>query len=289
MKLRLAALALAGLLLAGGAEAQPSEPGRPSVALRLDIGPAHRLGRGVHAEDVVFDAPSGAKVTGELVRGLGKGPHPGVLFVHWLGDPKTTNHTEFEPDAVALARKGVTSLMVDTAWARPGWFDTVGKSADADVAQAREQLAELRRALDMLQLQGVDPARIAYVGHDFGAMFGALLAGMDGRPRVFVLMAGAPTMSQWYLLGKTHPDRTAYVAALDALDIRKSLQASHARGFLFQFASRDHYVKREDAAGFFEAAPLPRGLFTYDADHDLETPQAHADRLAWLTEQLLGP
>ena len=112
---------------------------------------------------------------------------------------------------------------------------------------------------------------------------------MDGRPRVFVLMAGAPTMSQWYLLGKTHPDRTAYVAALDALDIRKSLQASHARGFLFQFASRDHYVKREDAAGFFEAAPLPRGLFTYDADHDLETPQAHADRLAWLTEQLLGP
>jgi acetyl esterase/lipase len=166
----------------------------------------------------------------------------------------------------------------------------VGKSADDDLAQAREQLAELRAALDVLALQpSVDPARIAYVGHDFGAMFGALLAGVDPRPRVFVLMAGVPTLSQWYLLGKTHPDRAAYVAALDGLDIRKSLAASHAKGFLFQFAGRDHYVKPQDATGFLEAAPLPRGQFTYDAEHDLETPQAHADRLAWLTEQLLGP
>ena len=283
MKLEFAALALAGLLLAATAQAQPPSP------LTLDVRSARDMGRGVSADDISFDAPSGATITGELIRGLGKGPHPAVLFVHWLGDPKTTNHTEFEPDAVALARKGVTSLLVDTAWAKPGWFDTVGKSADADVAQAREQVAQLRSALDVLQLMGVDPARIAYVGHDFGAMFGALLAGVDSRPRVFVLMAGVPTMSQWYLLGKTHPQREAYVAALDALDIRKSLAASHAKGFLFQFASLDHYVKREDAAAFFEAAPLPRGLFTYKADHDLDTPQAHADRLAWLTEQLLGP
>ena len=275
MKLEFAALALAGLLLAATAQAQPPSP------LTLDVRSARDMGRGVSADDISFNAPSGATITGELIRGLGKGPHPAVLFVHWLGDPKTTNHTEFEPDAVALARKGVTSLLVDTAWAKPGWFDTVGKSADADVAQAREQVAQLRSALDVLQLMGVDPARIAYVGHDFGAMFGALLAGVDSRPRVFVLMAGVPTMSQWYLLGKTHPQREAYVAALDALDIRKSLAASHAKGFLFQFASRDHYVKREDAAAFFEAAPLPRGLFTYDADHDLDTPQAHADRLAW--------
>jgi len=248
---------------------------------------ARALALGVLAEDTAFTSPSGATVTGEVIHGAGQGPHPAVLFVHWLGDPKTTNHTEFEPDAIALARKGVTSLLVDTFWARPAWFDTVGKSADADVAQGREQVAQLRRALDLLERQpGVDPARIAYVGHDFGAMFGALLAGVDSRPRVYVLMAGVPTMSQWYLLGKTHPQKDAYVAALDQLDIRGGLRASHAKAFLFQFASRDHYVKPTDAAAFAEAAPLPRGVFTYDADHDLDVPQAHADRLAWLAEQL---
>ncbi len=251
---------------------------------------ARTLAPGVSAEDVTFTSPAGAAVTGEVIHGPGKGPHPAVLFVHWLGDPKTTNHTEFEPDAIALAKKGVTSLLVDTFWARPGWFDTVGKSADADVAQGREQVAQLRRALDLLERQpGVDKARIAYVGHDFGAMFGALLAGEDSRPKVFVLMAGVPTLSQWYLLGKQHPQRDAYVAAIDALDIRGGLKASHARTFLFQFAAKDHYVKPADAAAFAEAAPLPRGVFTYDADHDLDVPQAHADRLAWLTEQLLGP
>ena len=291
MKHRLAALVLAGLVLAAAPALGQTPAGVVRAAAdRFGHVPEKKLAPDVSALAISFTSPSGKAVDGELVMGRGKGPHPAVLFVHWLGDPKTTNRTEFEPDAVALARKGVTSLLVDTVWARPGWFDTVGKSSDEDVAQAREQLAELRRGLDILALQpSVDPARIAYVGHDFGAMFGALLAGVDSRPRVFVLMAGVPTMSQWYLLGKTHPQREAYVAALDALDIKKSLGASHAKGFLFQFASKDHYVKPQDAAAFFEAAPLPRGLFTYDADHDLDTPQAHADRLAWLVEQLLGP
>ena len=279
----------AGLILAGVLLAAPALGATFAGGDSFHLGSGRTLAAAVTVYDVSFASPSGKIVIGELVEGPGKWPHPAVLFVHWLGDPKTTNHTEFEPDAIALARKGVTSLLIDTAWAKPGWFDTVGKSADADVAQAQEQIAQLRRALDVLQLQGVDPNRIAYVGHDFGAMFGALLAGVDSRPRVFVLMAGVPTMSQWYLLGKTHPQREAYVAALDALDIRKSLSASHAKGFLFQFAAKDHYVKREDAAAFFEAAPLPRGLFIYDADHDLETPQAHADRLSWLSEQLLAP
>ena len=54
----------------------------------------------------------GRTISGELIPGQGAGPHPAVLFVHWLGDPPTTNHTEFEADAGALAKLGVTSLLV---------------------------------------------------------------------------------------------------------------------------------------------------------------------------------
>ena len=41
---------------------------------------------------------------------------PGVLFVHWLGDAATTNHTEFEADAVALARRGAVCVLLDAMW-----------------------------------------------------------------------------------------------------------------------------------------------------------------------------
>ena len=257
-------------------------------ALLLSGSPRAAPAAGVTARPISFTAASGARVTGEIVAGPARGAHPAVLFVHWLGDPKTTNHTEFEADAVALAHRGVTSLLVDTMWADPAWFDKVGVSADADVKQARAQVADLKAALDLLARQpGVDRNRIAYVGHDFGAMFGALLAGEDARPRVYVLMAGVPTMSEWYLLGKKHPDRDAYVAALDRLDITGSLGRSRAKAILFQFAAHDHYISAERAAAFAAAAPLPRRVFTYDADHSLAVPQASADRRAWLMEQLL--
>ena len=258
-----------------------------TAPLELSTGPAQRLAPGVTSRTVRFASPSGHTVTGELIAGSQTGSHPGVLFVHWLGDPKTTNHTEFEADAIALARRGATSLLVDAVWARTDWFDTVGVSDEADVLQARGQVVDLRRALDVLAVQkGVDADRIAYVGHDFGAMFGALLAGADARPRVFVLMAGVPTLSEWYLLGKTHPHRDDYVKALDALDITGSLSRSKAKAMLFQFSAHDKYVSPDRAQAFASASTLPRGVFVYDVDHSLKARAAYADRQAWLVEQV---
>ena len=92
----------------------------------------------------------GHPITGEIVAGAAPEPHPGVLFVHWLGDAKTTNHTEFEPDAIALARKGATSLLVDALWSDPAWFDPWASPLDADERTTEGQVADLRRALDAL-------------------------------------------------------------------------------------------------------------------------------------------
>src|SRR5688572_8206056 len=42
-------------------------------------------------------------------------PAPAVLFVHWYGPPApTSNRTQFIPDGIALAERGVTSLLIDT-------------------------------------------------------------------------------------------------------------------------------------------------------------------------------
>ena len=94
------------------------------------------------------------------------GAHPGALFVHWLGDkPETTNLTEFEPDALVLARDGVTSVLIDAMWSAPGWFNKV-RTPGSDYDNSIKQVVDLRRALDLLLAQAdVDRGRIAYVGH----------------------------------------------------------------------------------------------------------------------------
>jgi len=279
------------LILAIASVSLPAQAGTPfsydaNVPLAPVPGAARLLERGVVARDISFTS-NGHIVTGEIVTGAKSKSHPGILFVHWLGDPKTTNHTEFEADAIALARRGAVSLLVDTMWAKPNWFDTVGKSADADIATGTAQVIDLRRALDVLQAQpGVDATRLGVVAHDFGAMYASLLAGVDPRPKALVLMAAVPTMSEWYLLGKKAP-APDYAARLNgALDIAGSLSASKAKAYLFQFATKDKYVPAARAQVLFDAGPLPKGEFLYGVDHDLATPAADADRRAWLIEQL---
>jgi dienelactone hydrolase len=216
---------------------------------------------------------------------------PGVLFVHWLGDAATTNHHEFESDARALAKRGATCVLVDAMWSTvttngKDWFDKV-RSTDTDYENSIAQVIDLRRALDLLTAQSsVDPKRIAYVAHDFGAMYGAVLSGVDPRPRYFVLMAGTTSFADWYLLGNKPADIPAYRAQMEPLDPLGYLARGTAKGYLFQFAAHDEYVTAAHATQFFDAAPLPRAMYVYDAHHDLHVPQALADRLAWLEARL---
>jgi dienelactone hydrolase len=234
----------------------------------------------------------GRKQTAEIVAPANAtASGPGVLFVHWLGDDATTNHTEFEADAIALAKRGATCVLLDAMWSTvtnngPNWFEKL-RSTKTDYANSIAQVIDLRRGLDLLLAQPhVDPARVAYVGHDFGSMYGAVLAGVDPRPSWFVLMAGTTSFSKWYLLGTKPADIPAYVKQMEPLDPLPYLTRSRAKGFLFQFASHDEFIGAASASAFAAAAPLPRGVFLYDTDHALNIPGARADRLAWLETRL---
>jgi fermentation-respiration switch protein FrsA (DUF1100 family) len=279
---------IAALLLAA-AVAPPAFDYDASAPLHLAVSAQHARD-GISLRDVRFSSEGGRTVKGTFVDGRGAGPHPAVLFVHWLGEtPETTNRTEFEPDALALAKRGVTSLCIDAMWASPDWFER-GRTTDADYRNSIDQVVDLRRSLDALLAQSnVDASRVAYVGHDFGSMYGALLAGVDPRPRWYVLMAGTTTFAQWYLLGAQPADVQAYMERMAPLDPLASLGRSQAKAFFFQFSAHDKYITPEHERAFFEAAPLPRAMAVYDADHALAVPEAFADRQAWLAEHLLAP
>jgi len=161
---------------------------------------------------------------------------PGVLFAHWLGDPQTTNRTEFCADAIWLAKRGIVSLLPDEPWAAPKWFEAV-RSTRSDASDSLAAVARLRRSLDVLVATGeVDSARLAFVGHDFGAMYGALFAAVDTRPPA---------------------DRSADEQTMRAFDVPPYLARARFQASLIQFARHDEYVSAPKAAIFVNAVPNP--------------------------------
>lgn len=215
-------------------------------------------------------------------------PHAAILFVHWYEPPNpTSGRTEFLPDAVELAGDGVISLLVDTMWSDPDWF--VRRDPEDDVGHSVEQVKELRRALDILVSRPeVDPSRVFYVGHDFGAMYGALVAGLEARRlRGFVFMAGTRSFSDWFLLWPKRDDaaRAAVVRRLAPLDPTAHLGRIGGLPVLFQFATRDKFVTKAAAEALVASASGPKEVRWYDAEHALNADAAR-DRLAWLRSRL---
>jgi predicted esterase len=261
----------------------PLEPFAYNAAAPLNIvlTPAHDPDEAA----IAFDGDVYGRVTGALVRPA----HPtgaAVLWVHWLGDAATTNHTEFLAEARDLARRGVTSLLVDAMWSRPDWF-AKGRTPAGDERDLNAQVIALRRAIDVLAQQpGVDPHRIALVGHDFGAMYGALAAASDPRISDIVLMTPALTFWEWMLFGASPTDIPAYVAQMSAYDLPRRLPLARAHAILYQFGATDPYVSASTADA---VQGMPGGDETvrkYPAGHNLALPAVRTERDTWLAAHL---
>jgi pimeloyl-ACP methyl ester carboxylesterase len=213
-------------------------------------------------------------------------PRPAILFLHWYEPPRpTSNRTEFLAEAVDLAGSGVVSLLVDTPWAAENWFPTRDSAKDYEFTV--QMAKDVRRALDVLLAQpNVDKTRVAVVGHDFGAMWGALATADDARVTHLVYMAGTRSFTDWYLFTpkKEGAEKEAFVAKLAPLDPIAYLGRISPRPVLLQFGTKDPFVKNDAAAAMASAVTGPKTVKTYEFEHEL-TYQARVDRLAWLREQ----
>lgn len=213
-------------------------------------------------------------------------PKPAILFLHWYEPPRpTSNRTEFLAEAVELAGSGVVSLLVDTPWTAESWFPK--RDAARDFEFTAEMTKKVQRALDVLLAQpGIDKTRVAIVGHDFGAMWGALATAADPRVTHFVYMAGTKSFTDWYLFTpkKEGAEKDAFVAKLAPLDPIVHLAKISPRPVLLQFGTRDNFVKNEAATAMADAVTGPKTVKSYEFEHEL-TYQARLDRIAWLKEQ----
>jgi dienelactone hydrolase len=247
--------------------------------------------------DITYVSPSGGLVSAYQIVPTGKGPFAGVVFGHWGNGTRG----EFIPEAKTYACAGVISVLPDYSWERPRpWHSEIDDFAHPDLDR-RTRIAtviEMRRAIDLLLSRtDVDPNRVAYVGHSFGAQWGAILTAVDRRLKAGVLMAGAAEEADM-LLRSDNPQLVAlratlpkgqletYLNVLEDVNAINYVRYARPTPLLLQFANFEQYFDRASMERYAAAATEPKTVLFYDSAHDLNDPEASKDRLDWLAKLL---
>lgn len=252
---------------------------------------------GVSVYDITYASPVEGSVTGYLVVPDGEGPFAGVLFGHW----GPGNRTEFLPEAELYAKAGAVSLMIDYPWVRPApWRKNLllFGAAEEDLKLYNQAVVDLRRGIDLLEAcSGVDADRIAYVGHSFGAQWGAVLSAVDDRIKAAVLMGGVPDLASAFLENDDPTmvalrENTAEEVYKDYLEVNAVIDAVHyvphaaPTPLLFQFARYEKFFNEAAMKRYYEAASEPKAVRWYHTGHDLNDVQALLDRSKWLQDKI---
>jgi predicted esterase len=246
-----------------------------------------RAQEGLESQLLVIQTPFGYRRVAELFRPEGEGSYAAILYVHWYEPESLTSHrTQFEVEAKEMARSGAVCLSIETLWSDRDFF--LKRIQADDPRNSIEEVVNIRRAMDLLLSQpGADPKRFAYVGHDFGAMYGILAGSLDERPTHYVVMAATPRFPDWYLyLPKLEGEaREEFIGQMSEIDPITHVPNLSPAEVFFQFATDDFHVPRERAEEFFSAAKEPKEMKWYEAGHGLNE-DATRDRQAWLRQKL---
>ena len=242
---------------------------------------------GIESQLLVIQTPFGYRRVVEMFRPEGNGSCPAILYVHWYEPESISSHrTQFEEEAKELAKGGAICISVETLWSDRDFF--LKRTQGEDPQNSVEEVVNIRRAMDLLLSQPkVDPTRFAFVGHDFGGMYGVLAGSLDQRPTHYVVMAATPRFPDWYLyLPKLEGEaREAFIRQMAEIDPIVHVPDLSPAEVFFQFATDDFHVPKERAEGFFAAAREPKAMKWYEAGHGLNE-DATRDRKGWLKEKL---
>ena len=243
---------------------------------------------GIESQLLVVQTPFGYRRIAELVRPEAEGVYAAVLYIHWYEPPNpSSNRSQFVEEAKEMARAGAVCLLIETLWSDYDFF--LKRTQAEDLQNSIEETINIRRAMDLLLSQpGVDPGRLALVGHDFGGMYGVLAGGLDKRPSHYVVMAATPRFPDWYLYAPRLEGeaREVFIRQFSPLDPIAHIPNLSPAPILFQFGTDDFHVPVERAEEFFQAAQEPKEVRWYDCGHGLNDAST-ADRKEWLKKNLV--
>ena len=261
-----------------------------------EIGIEEKNGARVH--DISYRSPRGGRVTAFLVLpSRQRRKFAAVIFMH----ARPGSRKDFLDEALTLAKVGTVSLLIDAPFSRSGEsmreFDSTVTKPESDRDIYIQTVVDLRRGVDLLVSRSeVDPKRIGFVGHSYGAHTGAVLAGVEKRIKAYVIMAGAPSLTE-FLRTSTLPaivktrdsltkeQRENYFNTLADVDPIHYIGHVAPSALFFQFGKTDGYPTEENAKSYSESASNPKLIKFYDAGHALNN-EANRDRAKWLRMQL---
>jgi predicted esterase len=246
-----------------------------------------RTAEGIEDQLLAIETPFGYRRVAELFRPTDEGSFAAILYSHWYEPGSSdSNRSQFVEEAKELTQAGAVCLLIETLWSDPDFF--LKRTQEEDMQNSVEEVVNTRRAMDLLlSQQSIDSNRFAYVGHDFGGMYGVLAGSLDQRPTHYVVMAATPRFHDWYLYSpKLEGDaRDAFIRQMSEIDPITHIPSLSPAEVFFQFGTDDPHVPKERAQEFFAAAQNPKELKWYESGHGL-TQEAMADRKTWLKEKL---
>ena len=189
------------------------------------------LREGVEVRDITFANTSGGRTAAYLVVPTDEGAHPAALMVHWYApEEHDSNRTQYLGQAVEFAKLGSSVYCPKPC----GRSRTGFRHANAQTTMTHRFAASRNSAAGSTcswQQPDVDKKRVAFVGHDFGAMYGAILITADKRPTLYALQAFTNEMSHWYLYGPKmpEPDRSQFIAEAQAAGCDRASQPCFSR------------------------------------------------------------
>jgi dienelactone hydrolase len=247
--------------------------------------------------DITYTSPKGGPVDAYLVVPKGKGPFAAILFGHWGNGTRA----EFIPEAKIYAKAGAVSLLPDYPWDRSQpWYKSLDHTDKPELDRDTEIQAviDLRRGIDLLLARpDVDPERLAYIGHSYGAQWGSILSAVDRRMKTSILVAGVAELSDIFLRS-TDPGQIDFRKTQPAGQLEKycdvvgQIDAIHFVGhathipLLLQFANYEQYFDKTSMDHYATTASDPKKMLYYDTGHDVNDFQALEDRYDWLAKQI---
>jgi dienelactone hydrolase len=258
--------------------------------------PVQTLDGGIEIHDISWASLGSDRVSAWLVVPPGEGPFAGIVYLHG----SETDRDDFLDEAVAMARGGATSIVMDAPFARTGSsrkaFLLNFGLAERERDMTAQTVIDLRRAYDLLLERGdVDPQRLGFVGHSWGASLGVVLAAVDERPGALVIITARPSWTA-FLEAETEgwvrsahertgdEDWQQYLDLMAPLDAMAEVDNVDASRLYLQYGSADDVVPEDVSAQLIEAAQGATSDL-YPAPHALNA-DATADRVAWLVDRL---
>ena len=242
---------------------------------------------GIRVSFVNYANPKGGRTYGMLVLPARiKGKTAAIVWTHSNGFYSQL------PDAMLMARDGAISLLLE--------LSASTENGDAARLEMLRSVISLCRGVDILTARpDVDPQRIGFVGHSYGAMMGTVAAAVDKRFKAAVFEVGLLGMSI-HIRTSPHPwaesvraekgDKLEeFLAAIEPLDAGHYVGHLAPTALLFQSARLDLGVPDKDAQAFFDAASEPKQLKWYDTGHEVLDIAAISDRARFLSTQLHLP